>query len=939
MSQIPSNVLELYKNGGMSPEQMGEFEKLIQSGELTMPQAQPEPEPEMEMPQVPQKQFGESTTSGVYEEPQQQFTGEELQLSGFDTTPEEWPSQVNGKPVLAKKYWQGYQTRSLDHPTRMAVEQGIESGQYALPEGVDLNMVPKDRNLKEFLTDIFTKGGAYTIGKSAYSSMKGQNSSGLPGMFESKEAIEAGPGFWLSAGLADQKERADMFRNELGFKAEPDDFWGNPVSTAPDGKKHTVRSGLDEVDLAANTAIAVPSIIAGLVAAPVTASYGIWAGIGALGLSEMAIEAVVQTGQDHYGGDFSKTDVALAGALSVVPDAGVEIVKGYGRRELIKSAKDAIKGKNIAKFHQIYQENPKVIDTMMQGVDLKYDPATRKFTESIDFNQSMKTLARKADSKARQEAFARSLGLSEDAFKDFEQAGLKDSASLLEVADHRDSKTRQLVSSIKEEGSDSLESQKISRDIGLKDEFVSKMEKMGATKDKGALSKTIKDVMINDIKKVRASATPKYNRVGTASEGFSFNADETLAHLDDMSKKWAKRNEEGKVIKDASSPYTSFEKKVKNALTSTKVKGEKFAILDSYGNPIEIDSAEFEALSPLIRLKSLKEEAGRMMRDVNVLSTNEQRKASELYNMLKRDEERAIKALASEKGDPTLYDDWVDATNLWNDAKTKEKAMQDAFGNKIKDNLFSNVGKVKKELSETAIEEVEVMLDSLPKQYRSPYLKTALLDAMGSKPESMRLSQFGEWYEGFKDSSRGMMLLKKHLEPEEFKEFIGMGKVASRIRQAEGNLKGGDLDKIKDIVGAKKGLVKELAGNVGVYSGAGLVSGALVGLLPAGAGGVGIPLAILGAGKALKDHVGQKKFGKFLDVINSKEFLKLAGSQDNSQVYIKSLSKTETMQQFMKMIGKSENPSDIENFIKSSMQTGLQTERRSDKDNNNTGEK
>ncbi len=49
------------------------------------------------------------------------------------------------------------------------------------------------------------------------------------------------------------------------------------------------------------------------------------------------------------------------------------------------------------------KDNPEIMDIMTQGVDLKYDPATKTFKESIDFNQSMKNLARKADSKARQE--------------------------------------------------------------------------------------------------------------------------------------------------------------------------------------------------------------------------------------------------------------------------------------------------------------------------------------------------------------------------------------------------------------------------------------------------------------------------------------------------------------------------------------------------------
>lgn len=934
--QVPSHVLELYKNGGMSPEQMSEFEGLVQSGELVVSA----PQPEQPMPQKAPSPLEDATptTAGVYQEPEQQFTGEELALSGFDTTPKKWPHLIGGKPVLSEDLWSKYQRRTLDYPTRMAVEKGIESGKYVLPEGIDLNMVPKDRTLKEVIGDVFKHGALYEAGKGIASSWKGQRATNLPGVMESQEAFEAGSLFGLSASTAGQQERAQMAEGKLGFERLPSDFYNNPVLKSPQGKKFTVQSGADPADVVGATAVAVPSIIAGALSAPITTAYGVWAGIGALGLSDMAIESVVQIGQAKYSGDFDKMDVALAGALSVVPDAGAEVFKSYSRKELIKSAKDAIKNNDMVKFDKIYQDNPEVMDIVTQGVDLKYDPTTKTFKESIDFNQSMKNLARKADSKARQEAFARSLGLDKDAFKDFEEAGVGKSASLLEVADHRDSKTRQLVSSIKEHGSDSLESQKISRDIGLKDDFVSKMEKMGATKDKGALSKTINDVMTNDIKKDRSLATPKYERITSASKDFSFNADETLAHLDEIGKRWAKRDETGEVVADASSPYTSFEKKVKNALTSTKVDGEQFVILDQYGNPIEIDYTQFEALSPLIRIKSLKEEAGSMMKDVN-FSTNEQRKASELYNMLKRDEERAIKELAAQKGDPTLYDDWVEATDLWNGAKTKEKAMQELFGSKIKDNLFSNVGEVKKELSETAIEETEAMLDALPKQYRSPYLKTALLDAMGSKPEKMKLAKFGEWYEGFKDSSRGMMLLKKHMEPEEFKEFIGMGKVASRMNQAKENLKkGGNIDKVKEIVGAKEGLVKGLVHNVMVYSGGGLVSGALMGLLPAGAGGVGLPLAVLGAGKALKDHVGKKKFGKFLDLINSKEFLDLAESQDNSQVYVRALSKTEHMKQFMKLIGKSQKQSDIETFIKTSLRTGLQTERRSDNNNDNTGE-
>jgi hypothetical protein len=933
MPEVPNHVLELYKSGGMSTSDMDEFEALVESGELTLPSTAPMQIPdsaEMEsiksmlgdkQPsiQVQPEVSGESTTA-AYQAPEVTPDIADLKPIGFESKGEQpWPTHLGNTPILPKNIFQQYQTRSLDFNTRMQVEEAINSGDYALPEGKTLNMpTPQsEKPLMERVSDVFSGAD--------------RKATLLPGVIEAPETIRQGPGYMLALSTAGPEERAKMMEG-IGF-TKSRDFFNNPVLTSPEsGKKYTIQPGMDAADIAGGTAVAIPSVLAGMALAPVTAGYGLLAGLGIMGGTDVAIETAVQTGQKLYGGDFNKLDVAMAGALSAFGEAASAGVSMWGKRKIINTVKDAAQGdaKALKELGDMYKKDKDTIDIATEAINLKYNPSKNSFEDSLNFKESLKNLAENPESKESAERLAKLMPVEEESIEAFKKADIEGEMTIADIADRTDTETSGVVRSIYDEGTDSIKEASHTRAAKIKDTFIKKMESMGATKDKGLLSKNIKETMQKYVNKNKSTARVMYEDLKPVLKEGTADASETLASLKQLKDDWEIKVKDGEILlkEDKSNPFAAIEKEIQNTLSPVEVGAPASKMVDEMGRPL-IEETTREVAPPLTRLRELRRKVGSMIKDSNIMKY-EQYKSLDLNKMLKRDEARSVQKL--EKKYPGTFEKWKDSDKLWEDAIDVESSVNDLFTKTLEASLFKDVGPQTKEMFEGGIGKMKVMLNSLPEGKRSSVLKASLLDAMGRNQDLMEIDKFGKWYNGFKDNSEGMGLLEEHLSKEEFSLFKAMGEAGSKIEGAEKYYPGGSIEKIRKDVGAKHNLIKNMATSIGTYLAGGSLASMLVSMSPAGMGATALSLAAIGAVRGLKKGVTEKKFSAFIGVLKSKEFLDMLANKDTLEVGVQKISRSKRMKRFAQLFLKGSDQKTIEQFIKNSLKSGIKTEQRLNED-------
>jgi len=869
--------------------------------------------------QVQPEVSGESTTA-AYQAPEVTPDISDLKPIGFESEGEKpWPVALGDTPILPKNIFQQYQTRSLDFNKRMQVEEAIRSGDYALPEGKSLNVpIPQDQKpLMQRVSDVFSGAD--------------RKATTYPGVIEAPETLRQGPGFMLALSTAGPEERAKMMEG-IGF-TKSRDFFNNPVLTSPEsGKNYTIQPGMDPADIVGGVAVAAPSTVAAMALAPVTAGYGLLAGLGIMGGTDAAIETAVQTGQKLYGGDFNKLDVAMAAGLSVAGELSSAVLSLGGKKAIADTVKAAAEGdaKALKELGKMYKKNKEVVDIATESINLKYDPKKNSFETSLNYEESLKNLAENPESREAAEQLAKLTPVDKESMEAFKKADIEEEMTIADIVDRTDPEASGAIRSVYDEGIDSIKEQAHTRAAKIKDTFIKKMEGMGATKNKGLLSKNIKQTMQQYVKKNKDKARVMYEDLKPVLKEGTADASETLSSLKQLKDDWEIKVKEGEILigKDEANPFATIEKEIIRELSPGIAETPASTVVDAMGKPL-VEATTREVAPPLTRLRELRRKVGSMIKDSNIMK-HDQYKSLDLNKMLKRDEAKSVAML--DKKYPGTFKKWEESDELWSDALDVESSVNELFTKTLEASLFKDVGSQTKELFEGGIGKMKVMLNSLPEKERSSVLKASLLDAMGRNQDLMEIDKFGKWYNGFKDNSEGMDLLKDHMSKEEFGLFKAMGEAGSKIEGAEKYFPGGSIDKVKEAVGAKHNLIKDMGSSIGIYLAGGGLASMLVNMSPIGMGATALSLTAIGAVRGLKKGMTEKKFKAFIGVLKSKEFLDMLANKDTLEVGVQKLSKSKRMKRFAKLTLQGSEPNQIEQFIKNSLKGSVKTERRLDED-------
>jgi hypothetical protein len=514
----------------MTPDQEQNLKilsKLVSEGVMTEAQAEaefdtmmvaqkaePQPLPDAELGARPQY---ESATAGQAPQVPAQIEPKYNALGLPDEAPVEYPEMVGNKPALPRDLLMAYKTRSLPYDQRMAVEQALSRGEYAIPEGQKLRIEKNDE------TSIWSPS---TYGEWASGDVRNQGRAGnLDELLALPELRQGGAdllaGLQMTTMSTDEKLQA-LKANYPDLKIERD-FYNNPIITsAIDGKQVAIPAGMDASDaIGIGKSVATEAVLAaatggigqlrharhvghvGKYIKPFadTVRSSRWGGTLATGAKEAGIEAVNQGLDVAAGGSFDELDVGVGGVLGGAFHQGAKMLnKGAVAPTSLANAIERVQEspnspESMSTLRRIYAEDTVLGDDILakKGLALT-DEGLKVQHRPLD---EVMVKAGKGD-KVAQAELADVMEINQAAVDAAEKLGVKDLMPLTVLANKADPATKEVMDNV----SKITKEAKLDNDLpAITETLLSEMKKFDGTTDFSKVNREVTETMDNIVNK------------------------------------------------------------------------------------------------------------------------------------------------------------------------------------------------------------------------------------------------------------------------------------------------------------------------------------------------------------------------------------------------------------------------------------------------------
>lgn len=479
--------------------------------------------------------------------------------------------------------------------------------------------------------------------------------------------------------------------------------------------------------------------------------------------------------------------------------------------------------------------------------------------------------------KGAVEELAYEAGVSKEMFEAAERQGVTDYLQADHLSTSQEFKELQQLA--KSQKGSPLNAQEIDGLKSLGDDAAQKITDIGATKNLGELSETIKYKMEKTVDSYLSKSNKIYSKIGDMVDPTQMGvAEKTISYLENRAREVGGLNN----LK-MRSPYEY------NLLEQLQQEGGV-----TYGF-----------------IDDIRKEAGDKIKPSAVVDKDAS-KARNIYRLISEDQDDIIASIGGDEAKGLLSQ----GKSLVKARIKQEKRMQALFGKELDKALVGKVKQTKRLLKDTNYKEADALIKSVPKSMRKDFVASAVRDSFGDSTERgvLNFNSFNKFWKGVSESKQTKSLIFKNLPPEGRQMLEDFGSIVDGVDSAlKTRARGGET--LQDILRPAESFFKK---SVSLMSQAAAAEGggALLGL-----GGVGTGAVLMNAYKEGKRDVA----AEFVKVVGSddlkKSMIDLAKGKQGQEKAARRLSFSKPFREFARMANLDTAPKALERWILSSMRT------------------